>query len=400
MRVVVIGGGISGVLVARQLCLAGHQVVLLEAHHVGAGSSSRTAAGIRQQFTSVATVRAMRFAVATYQQLGGELGSPCLVPSGYLFLADEAGVAAGRARVAMQRAAGLDDVSWLDAHSLRAAFPWVGPDVAGGSWCPSDGFLHPAVIYGEGARRVVALGGDVRTRAPVLGARHVGGRLVAVRTPDGHVEGDVFVDATNAWSPRTERMLGATPLPVAAHKRHLWFLRRGEAVPADVFAGMPLVVSPAGAYGRPENAETLLLGKAQPTHDEVGFGDEDQDRVAPGCGHTDGVDALPYVAWGELAEVVPALGGCEGFIATTAGYYGVTPDHSPFLDVDPGVPNLVRAVGFSGHGAMFGPFTAAVVTALVEAGRSLPAVSLPTGDVSLDAFRIGRVFAEPEGLVI
>jgi glycine/D-amino acid oxidase-like deaminating enzyme len=47
-KAVVIGAGISGELVARELLRAGWQVEVLEARHVGAGSSSRTAAGIRQ----------------------------------------------------------------------------------------------------------------------------------------------------------------------------------------------------------------------------------------------------------------------------------------------------------------------------------------------------------------
>ena len=48
-KAVVIGAGITGGLVARELLLAGWQVDVVEARHVGAGSSSRTAAGIRQQ---------------------------------------------------------------------------------------------------------------------------------------------------------------------------------------------------------------------------------------------------------------------------------------------------------------------------------------------------------------
>ena len=63
-----------------------------------------------------------------------------------------------------------------------------------------------------------------------------------------------------------------------------------------------------------------------------------------------------------------------GVQATTAGFYAVTPDHNPFLDVDPAVPNLIRLVGFSGHGAMFGPFTAAVA----RAGRCDSGAPWPT----------------------
>ncbi len=186
-KAVVIGAGISGVLVARELLRAGWQVEVLEARHVGAGSSSRTAAGIRQQFSTPSTVRGMRYAVQAYLALGDELGARCLVQGGYLFLHGTAD--AGRAalgRVAVQRAAGLDTVQVLEGPALVERFPWVDPDTCvGGTFDPTDGFLLPAVVYTEGARRVRELGGTLRVRAPVTGARHAGGRLVAVTTPDG-----------------------------------------------------------------------------------------------------------------------------------------------------------------------------------------------------------------------
>ena len=69
-RAVCIGGGITGVLTARELRLAGWDVVVLEGRTVGAGSSSRTAAGIRQQFSTPDTVRGMRYAVRFYQAFG------------------------------------------------------------------------------------------------------------------------------------------------------------------------------------------------------------------------------------------------------------------------------------------------------------------------------------------
>ncbi len=58
-KVVIIGAGITGALVAHHLLEAGVDVTVLEAREKGAGSSSRSAACIRQQFSTPATVRAM-----------------------------------------------------------------------------------------------------------------------------------------------------------------------------------------------------------------------------------------------------------------------------------------------------------------------------------------------------
>jgi glycine/D-amino acid oxidase-like deaminating enzyme len=169
---------------------------------------------------------------------------------------------------------------------------------------------------------------------------------------------------------------------------------------AERVATLPLPTTPRGAYCRPENADTLLLGKLNPAHAEPGFGYEDQDAVAPEMSHNTGVDAWPWLAWAELAEALPAFAECSGLLATTCGYYGTTPDHNPFYGYDPAVPNLVRAVGFSGHGAMLGPFTAAAVLGLAEAGHDVDAVLLGDERISVDAFRIGRDLGHPEEMVI
>ncbi len=336
-RVVVIGGGITGVLTARELQLAGWQVTLLEAAHVGAGSSSRTAAGIRQQFSTVATVRGMRHAVDFYRRFADECdGRSPIVQNGYLFLyGDESSWAGARARVQMQQDAGLADVEAMPTPALVERFPWVEGDAClGGTWCPSDGFLLPDVVYQEGARRARELGAELVQNARVtrgIGADH----LTAVESTRGTYEADLFVDCTNAWSPRLAELLGAAALPIAPLKRYLWFVARGQAMAREAFADMPLVVEPTGVYCRPENPETLMMGWGHPAVTEPAFTWEDQDRVLPDFSHNTGLDAVPFDAWMRLAEAIPAVAEFDGITATTCGYYGTTPDHNPFLGYDP-----------------------------------------------------------------
>ena len=401
----VIGGGITGTLTALALRRAGFAVALVEASHVGAGSSSRTAAGIRQQFSTPETVLGMRYSVAFYRDFRAQVGGDTvpIQQNGYLFLlGDGAAFAAARARVEVQHGAGLREVELLGAAEARARFPFVGEEgVVGATFCPSDGFLRPEVVYQEAAAAGRREGVGVHLHAPVAGARHGGrGALTAVYAGGAWVEGDVFIDATNAWSPRVGAALGATPLPIAPVKRYLWFLPREGALPQDVFAGMPLVIAPDGTYCRPENAESLLLGRAHAAPPEPAFTDDDQDRVEPAFDHRAGPDGFAVDAWARIAAVIPDFASLGGVHATTCGYYGTTPDHNPFLGFDPAVPNLIRLAGFSGHGAMFGPFTARVGAALAAAGRDLDAVPVLDGHASLAPFRIGRPFDSHEHLVI
>lgn len=404
-RAVVIGGGITGTLSAFELRRRGWEVVLLEGQHVGAGSSSRTAAGIRQQFSTRETVLGMRYSTRTYQDweaiVGG--GGEPIQQNGYLFLIDDpAAWEAAQARVAAQRGWGLEEVEALDAEEVVARFPFVEPDaVVGGTWCPTDGFLRPEVVYNDAAAALRVHGGELRQNTAVVGAEHAGGRLVALETTKGRVEGDVFLDCTNAWTRRVAPLLGATELPVAALKRYLWFFERGGPMTAAELLAMPLTIAPSGAYCRPENSASLMVGWKHDAPDvSASFTYEDQDGVEAAFSHKSGVDARPFDAWMELAEVLPPVGEFAGISATTAGFYGTTPDHNPFLDLDPQVPNLLRLVGFSGHGAMFGPFTARVAALLCERGENPGSIEVLGEEASLDAFRIGRSFGSSEAMVI
>jgi len=401
---VLIGGGITGVLIARELRLAGWGVTLLEAAHIGSGSSSRTAAGIRQQFSTRPTVRGMRYSVRFYKEFAAEIeeGLSPLVQSGYLFLVgSEAEWPAVLERVKMQREAGLRDIEALTGDDLHARFPWLSRDTLfGGTFCPSDGFLLPHLIYNDGARRARELGAQIVQNAPVTGASTAGGRLAAVHTPKGSFEADLFIDCTNAWTLRTARLLGAEELPVDPLKRYLWFLLRDGTMTAETLASMPLTIAPGGAYCRPENAETLMIGKKHAATPEPNFTHADQDAVEPHFAHDSDIDAAPFELWMELAEHLPPLEEFGGVTATTCGYYGTTPDHNPFFGFDRKIGGLIRMVGFSGHGAMFGPFSARVALALAEAGSDVDSIDLDGEPVSLGAFKIGRPYESHETMVI
>ncbi len=399
---VVIGAGITGVLTARQLLLDGWDVTVLEGAHVGAGSSSRTAAGIRQQFSTPGTVWGMRYCVDFYKRFQQEIGSdePVIVQNGYLFLHDDPTRWAEAKEVcAMQRTVGLD-VDELEGDALRERFPWVAEQILGGTHCPSDGFLQPHLIYNEGARRIEELGGTVVKRAPVTGGTYENDRIVAVDTPKGVFKADLFVDATNAWTRRLARALGAEDLEVAPLKRYLWFLARGGEMSAETLASMPLTIAPSGTYCRPENADTLLIGKKHEVEPAWDFTYDEQDAIEGDYSHDGGIDARPFELWMELAEVIPQLESFDGFSATTGGFYATTPDHNPFLGFDRQRPNLLRLVGFSGHGAMMAPFTARVGAALADAGHDLDALDLEGTSVPLDAFQLGRAYAHAESMVI
>jgi glycine/D-amino acid oxidase-like deaminating enzyme len=407
-NVIIIGGGVTGVLSAWELARAGHAVTLVEARSLGSGSSSRSAAGIRAQFGLPSTVRGLVYAERFYAGWTERFpqSQPCFKQNGYLFLKDYAAdPGAVRETVELQRAAGLAEVELLDKAEVDRRWPFLDTTgVAAATWCPRDGFLFPAIIYQDGAEAARALGAAIIQNDPVVGAEMSGGQAAAVRLSSGRrIEGEVFVNATGFLANATSKLFGGRELPVKVERRYLYFLAGLQAdsewgLDLGEFPRLPMIVTPTGAYARPENAQ-LMMGRLQfarpaaPTLDN-------QDEVEPGFGL--GLGEYGPAVRKDIAQVLPAVEDMGRLTAVTTGFYDTTPDHNPLFGYDGKIENLVHAVGLSGHGLMHAPFSALIVAQLVGRGRDVASLELPfgLGPVDLGIYALDRVFTQSEGMVI
>jgi glycine/D-amino acid oxidase-like deaminating enzyme len=84
-------------------------------------------------------------------------------------------------------------------------------------------------------------------------------------------------------------------------------------------------------------------------------------------------------------------------VATTCGYYGMTPDAVPLIGPDATLANLLHAAGFSGHGVMHAPISALLVEAILAGDARDGQVRLPPPfehrTLDLAAFDPARDFA-------
>ncbi len=406
--VIIVGGGVTGVLSAWELARAGHTVTLVEARTLGSGASSRSAAGIRAQFGVPSTVRGLVYAERFYGDWTGRFpqSQPCFRQNGYLFLRNYAADPdAVRETVELQRAAGLAEVELLDKAEVDERWPYLDTTgVASATWCPRDGFLFPAIIYQDGAEAARALGATIVQNDPVVGAVTSGARAAAVRLASGRrIEGEVFVNATGFLANATSKLFGGRELPIKVERRYLYFLAGLKAdsdwgLGLEEFPGLPMIVTPTGAYARPENAQ-LLMGWLQFARPAVATFDN-QDEVEPGFGL--GLGEYGPAVRKEIGQALPAVQDMGKLIAVTTGFYDTTPDHNPLFGYDGKIENLVHAVGLSGHGLMHAPFSALIVAELVGRGRDVDSLELPLGlgPVDLGLYALDRAFVRPEGMVI
>jgi sarcosine oxidase subunit beta len=423
--VVLIGGGSTAALSAVRLAERGFRVIVLEKARRGNGSSSRSAAGIRAQFGVEETVIGMRYSQWWYTHFHEHLQTPAqqhplpvIRQNGYLFLyenpehPDLAGSAELRQdlaaawqraqeQAAMQRRLGVP-VEVLTPAEIRARWPHLDPDrLIGATWCQEDGFLVPDMIYLEGFRRAQELGVEIREQTEVLGAVTDRGRIFRLETSSGPVEGNWFVNCTNAWAPRVSQRIGGMALPITPTKRYLYFWKPTQPImEPERWRRLPMTIygmgRQRGAHSRPEG-ELLLLAWARETPPEPAFTDADQDAIRPGFSHLEGIDNFGYAVLEQAAAFAPRLADAGGLVATTSGFYGMTPDANPLIGFDAHQHNLVHAAGFSGHGLMHAPITAVLITALIAGEVTNGQVYLPPPfaqyTINLSAFDPCRDFS-------
>jgi len=369
--IVIVGAGASGCSIAAHVLRSDPKasVALVDRAWVGAGSTSRSTAAFRHQWSIPAHVAFSRHASDAYDAMA-ERGAPIgFRRNGYLFLyADETALATAARRVEEQRARGVAGVEVLRPDEVRervACGASLDPtSFVGATWGPRDGFLDPLAVAQAYLDEARAAGAAYRpeTRVDALDVER--GRVRGVRTPTGAIAAGAVVLAAGVWGRGLSAAAGCD-LPLHPAKRHLYHTRPVRGV--DVSA-WPLIIGDRGQHSRPSEGNTMMLGwEHRPDPLESDPGDAalwtGQDRIEPGFGTAP--DEYGFEVLAEMARHVPTLAEATALHRATCGWYAVTPDRKAILGEDPRCAGLFHACGFSGHGIMHAAATGAVVAARV-----------------------------------
>ena len=167
----IIGGGIVGCAIAWQLRRLAPQksVALIEKNSIGSGSTSRSAAAFRHQFSSRGNILLSQIAYETYSELGALFGieDGGFREHGYLLVytnPDAFATAEQRARRQARAGVPVEVLSPKAVDELPRVKGFFDTDaLCGATWCARDGFLDPllaAQTFFQGAR---ALGAELIT---------------------------------------------------------------------------------------------------------------------------------------------------------------------------------------------------------------------------------------------
>lgn len=375
---VVIGAGIVGSSIAFHLTEAGCKSVLVIERETrqGLGSTGRSMGGVRAQFATDVNIRMSLYSIPFFARFEEATGHPSgYKPHGYLFMAtNDWHMSYLRKNSARQKVLGLKNVELLSPDDIRKVLPQLrSDDIAGGSFCPTDGFVDPESVMNGFMARAMDRGAELWRGTEVTGIYADHNTISGVLTNKGGVSAPVVVNAAGPWAASIARMAGID-LPIQPLRRML--------VPTEPFPGLPerlpMIIDMSTGWHFRQEGLGLLMAWAR--HEEQ-----------PGF-HTDFDPAFIEQILTHAAARVPAFANLEvNPKRCWAGLYSMSSDHHAILGQSPEVRGFYFANGFSGHGVMHSPATGRILADLILEGETHV---IDANDLNIQRFAEGRAIEE------
>lgn len=358
--VVVIGAGITGASTAYHLQKrqAG-RVLLLERSTPAAGGTGRSAAIVRQHYSTPLMARLALAGVAMFQAMAEELGQDGgYQRTGWAFLVPAEARAAAERNIAMQRGLGIDTRILSDSERAER-LPWLNPDgVAAVVWEAEGGYADPVRSTEAYVGAFERSGGTVRLRTACRGLVRQGDRIAGVVTDQGEIPAGAVVNAAGPWAPRLAELAGI-PMTMRTLREQdtVWQARGGRALP-------DCSVSNAvdATYLRPLGGGRFVIGRGFPKP----YLDCDPENYK----QTADADFIAEVQ-GRAEHRFPPLQGAA-LIDSYAALYDVTPDWYQYVGPRAGLAGYYDCSGGSGHGFKVGPAIGRELAGWILDGQAAP----------------------------
>ncbi len=360
----IIGAGIMGASCAFRLSERGLRVAVLEAQISPAmGSTGRSTAGVRVQFTEEVNIRLSWESIQEYQHFqdlyGEDAGYRAI---GYLLLVPPERLVVHMASVRLQERIGVP-VRVFSVEDAQQFVRFDAANIACTTYGPADGVVDPHSITFTYLRLAKERGAGIYLETPLTKAHRVGSSW-QVETSKGIFEAEYLVNAAGAWAGEVARRAGLT-VQVQPVRRIVY-----ATVPTAWYQTYPLTIDLASGFYLRSEGNRILFGRSNP--------DEPP-------GFTEGVDwdwFEPTIRVGStrfpwLAEVRLDHRACWW------GYYEVTPDHNPILGRLPAADNWINVAGFSGHGVQQAPMVGRLIAEEITLGKAQ--------SINIDPLRIDRL---------
>ena len=351
-EVVIVGGGIGGLAIARELLARGmRDIVIVERGYPGSGATGRNVARIRAMQLTEALTHVARACQDKYDRMGDELGFNVLFYRlGYAWVLYEAEeLERMRDIVAMHHRIGVRSALLSPDDTLRRLPVLRGGDPVVGAVLNNDAIVHhDAVVWAHLEHLAGRRSDSSRDDGPWH--RHRRARRRSRETDRGRIETRMVVNAAGGWSGE----LNGLARVVAPNRP----LRREVLVTAPLRRSIDAAITfyrPTRRLVQPDPARRGRHGRRRPRRAA---------RRRPGL--VGGVPAPDGVA----RHPQGAGPGRRAVIRQWAGMYDVSPDHLPLVGPTRQLDGWWQANGWSGRGMLLAPYLAELLATRITTGAT------------------------------
>ena len=360
--VVVIGGGVVGCAIARELSRYSLNVVLLErAPDVAMGTSKANSGILHAGFDAEPGTWKARLNVRgaqLYREISEDLGIPRRRVGSLVVALDEAQRNTLEALRLRGIENGLTGLALWGRDEVLAHEPNLSPDVTGALWAPMAAIVCPFTATFAFAENAVLNGAHIVTGCAVTGIDVVDNRTTAVETTLGRIEAPFVVNAAGVHSGEVAEMAGDDSFTITPRRgEYILFDHSVSDLVRSVVFPTPTEVS-KGILVAPTVHGNVFIG---PNASEV---DNSEDHETTRHGFDEIISgARRMVPKLPLANAITEFAG----VRAVAG-------HDFVIGPSPVVRGLVHAAGIQSPGLTAAPAIAETVVAyLGEAGLKLVA---------------------------
>lgn len=349
--IAVVGAGIAGASVARELARSARVVLIEREQQPGYHTTGRSAA-LFSAIYGPAPIRALsRASLPFFRDPPGEFGEqPLLAPRGVLMTAQPDQLGAVDAMLA--EVAGRGAVHRLGGAETRAMMPLLREGYAAASVFEEDASdVDVHALHHGYLRAFKAAGGQVELDAETVALQRSGAAW-RIETKRKTFTAGIVVNAAGAWADDLARLAGAAPAGLTPKRRTAVTVKAPDGID---LSHLPMVVDiDEQFYLKPESGR-LLLSPADET-------------PSPPC------DAQPEEI--DIAICIDRVERAFDLQVRTienkwAGLRTFAPDKCPVVGFDPALAGFFWLAGQGGYGIQSAPAMARLAAALVL-GRSVP----------------------------
>lgn len=374
-EVVIIGGGISGSSIAYNLAKKGvKNIVLLEKAYLSSGATGRCGAGIRQQWGTEMNCRIAKLSCDFFERANEELDYEEDIEfkqGGYLLLSStDKEHQQFIKNVELQNSLGIPS-KLLTLEEAKEIVPFLNTEgLVSAAYCEKDGHLNPFHATQAYANAAERLGVKIYKFTEVTGILIEQGKIRGVNTTKGNIATNIVVNAAGGHAQLIGKMV-KLDLPLYSERHQILVTEPMETILKPMVMSFSL-----NMYCQQVPHGGIIMGR----------GDENEPKDLRITSSWQFLDEMATT----VTKLLPPLKNAR-LLRQWGGLYNMTPDRQPIYGAVDEIEGFYLAVGYSGHGLMFGPATGLLMAEIILQEES----TIPIDMLHLNRFRKDELIFEP-----